>query len=118
MSTVVIQASTEIGPQDTGMARKQPKDSTTKVSDQELSAQPAGANGTADRLTELLLESALEGEITAVWATTSTDVPRRRDVRQPQRRTHQDGHHRHQAGRDQRAAGSGRRLRAEDIRPP
>jgi putative transposase len=74
MSTV-IQASTEIDLEDAGVARKQPKETKTKDSDRELVArlvdqaraegmELVGENGLLGRLTKLVLESALEGEIT------------------------------------------------------
>jgi putative transposase len=74
MSTV-IQASTEIDLEDDGVARKQPKDTKTKESDRELVArlvdqaraegvELVGEHGLLGRLTKLVLESALEGEIT------------------------------------------------------
>ncbi|MEV1179594.1 IS256 family transposase, partial [Nonomuraea sp. NPDC049784] len=74
MSTV-IQASTEIDLEDAAVARKQPKDAKTKESDRELVArlvdqartegvELVGENGLLGRLTKLVLESALEGEIT------------------------------------------------------
>ncbi|GAA3222448.1 IS256 family transposase [Nonomuraea helvata] len=74
MSTV-IQASTEIDLEDAGVARKQPKDIKAKESDRELVArlvdqaraegvELVGENGLLGRLTKLVLESALEGEIT------------------------------------------------------
>ena len=70
MSTV-IQASTEIDLEDTAVARKKPDNST----DRELVArlvdqaraegvELVGENGLLGRLTKLVLESALEGEIT------------------------------------------------------
>src|SRR5689334_847029 len=74
MSTV-IQASTEIDLEDASVARKQPKESNAKDSDRELVArlvdqaraegmELVGENGLLGRLTKLVLESALEGEIT------------------------------------------------------
>ncbi|GGS76976.1 IS256 family transposase [Nonomuraea spiralis] len=74
MSTV-IQASTEIDLEDGAVARKQPKDVKAKESDRELVArlvdqaraegvELVGENGLLGRLTKLVLESALEGEIT------------------------------------------------------
>jgi hypothetical protein len=74
MSTV-IQASTEIDLEDAGVARKQPKETKAKESDRELVArlvdqaraegvELVGENGLLGRLTKLVLESALEGEIT------------------------------------------------------
>jgi putative transposase len=74
MSTV-IQAPTEIDLEDAGVARKQPKGTKTKESDRELVArlvdqaraegvELVGENGLLGRLTKLVLESALEGEIT------------------------------------------------------
>ncbi|MGV9387491.1 IS256 family transposase, partial [Nonomuraea sp. NPDC003707] len=74
MSTV-IQASTEIDLEDTSVAREQPKAAKTKESDRELVArlvdqaraegvELVGENGLLGRLTKLVLESALEGEIT------------------------------------------------------
>jgi hypothetical protein len=74
MSTV-IQASTEIDLEDAGVARGQPKDIKAKESDRELVArlvdqaraegvELVGENGLLGRLTKLVLESALEGEIT------------------------------------------------------
>ncbi|GHE37001.1 hypothetical protein GCM10017673_44450 [Streptosporangium violaceochromogenes] len=70
MSTV-IQASTEIDPEDATVARKKPENST----DREPVAGPVdraraegvelvGENGLPDRLTRLVPASALEGEIT------------------------------------------------------
>ncbi|MFF0865346.1 transposase, partial [Nonomuraea sp. NPDC003560] len=70
MSTV-IQASTEIDLEDAAVARKKPDNST----DRELVArlvdqaraegvELVGENGLLGRLTKLVLESALEGEIT------------------------------------------------------
>ncbi|MDX3106007.1 hypothetical protein PW035_34675 [Nonomuraea angiospora] len=74
MSTV-IQASTEIDLEDASVARKQSKESNAKDSDRELVArlvdqaraegvELVGENGLLGRLTKLVLESALEGEIT------------------------------------------------------
>ncbi|MET7339668.1 IS256 family transposase [Nonomuraea sp. NPDC005650] len=74
MSTV-IQASTEIDLEDAPVARKEPKDQQPKESDRELVArlvdqaradgvELVGENGLLGRLTKLVLESALEGEIT------------------------------------------------------
>ncbi|SPL97734.1 Mobile element protein [[Actinomadura] parvosata subsp. kistnae] len=71
----MIQASTEIDLEDAGVARKQSKESKAKDSDRELVAQLVdqaraegvelvGENGLLGRLTKLVLESALEGEIT------------------------------------------------------
>ncbi|MBB5775036.1 hypothetical protein HD596_001792 [Nonomuraea jabiensis] len=71
----VIQASTEIDLEDAEVARKQPKASKAKDSDRELVArlvaqaraegvELVGENGLLGRLTKLVLESALEGEIT------------------------------------------------------
>nr|WP_206068422.1 transposase [Nonomuraea sp. FMUSA5-5] len=70
MSTV-IQASTEIDLEDAAVARKKPENSTDRELVAKLVGQAraeglelVGENGLLGRLTKLVLESALEGEIT------------------------------------------------------
>ncbi|MFI7706563.1 transposase, partial [Nonomuraea sp. NPDC049480] len=69
MSTV-IQASTEIDLEDAAVARKEPKDADRELVGRLVEQARAegmelvGENGLLGRLTKLVLESALEGEIT------------------------------------------------------
>ena len=78
--------------------------------------QLTGEGGVLQQLTKRLLESALDGEITDHLGYDKHDPAGRGQRQLPQRHPVQDGADRGRPGRDQRAPGPGRQLRAEDRR--
>jgi hypothetical protein len=119
VTSTLSQASEAMDLEDAAVTRKE-----HEASDRELVAklvdqaraeglELVGENGLLGRLTKLVLESALEGEITDHLGYEARSG-RSRERQHPQRHPHQDGHHRRGTGGDHRAAGPRRELRAED----